>query len=151
MYDIVDYKIYSDSLFYFDYYITGGPITTISKSYWRTWSIQSASRLSIWLKNTRNRSFLVIRRTKGHDRVLVLESTRMNDGKDNKTHNVANLERMHGITDDMETEEDTIDMAMTERFIFLEHHLKEIVDEYAPWLVFESQGNLKIRKIVRFR
>ena len=56
----------------------------------------------------------------------------MNDGKDNKTHNVANLERMHGITDDMETEEDTIDMAMTERFIFLEHHLKEIVDEYAP-------------------
>ena len=40
-------------------------------------------------------------------------------GKGNKTHNVENLERMHGITDDMETEEDTIDMAMTERFIFL--------------------------------
>ena len=39
-------------------------------------------------------------------------------GKGNKTHNVENLERMHGITDDMETEEDTIDMAMTERFIF---------------------------------
>ena len=48
----------------------------------------------------------------------ILESTIMNDGKDNKTHNVANLERMHGITDDMEIEEDTIDMAMTERFIF---------------------------------
>ena len=40
-------------------------------------------------------------------------------GKGNKTHNVENLERMHGIIDDMETEEDTIDMAMTERFIFL--------------------------------
>ena len=39
-------------------------------------------------------------------------------GKGNKTHNVENLERMHGITDDMEIEEDTIDMAMTERFIF---------------------------------
>ena len=42
----------------------------------------------------------------------------MNGEKGNKTHNVENLERMHGITDDMETEEDTIDMAMTERFIF---------------------------------
>ena len=39
-------------------------------------------------------------------------------GKGNKTQTVENLERMHGITDDMETEEDTIDMAMTERFIF---------------------------------
>ena len=39
-------------------------------------------------------------------------------GKGNKTHNAENLGRMHGITDDMETEEDTIDMAMTERFIF---------------------------------
>ena len=40
-------------------------------------------------------------------------------GKGNKTHNAENLERMHGITDDMETVEDTIDMEMTERFIFL--------------------------------
>ena len=40
-------------------------------------------------------------------------------GKGNKTHNAENLERMHGITDDMETVEDTIDMEMTERFIYL--------------------------------
>ena len=32
MYDIIDNEIYSDSLFYFDYYITGGPITTILKA-----------------------------------------------------------------------------------------------------------------------
>ena len=42
----------------------------------------------------------------------------MNGEKGNKTHNVENLERMHGITDDMETEDDSIDMAMKERFIF---------------------------------
>ena len=32
MYDIIDNEIYSDSLFYIDYYITGGPITTILKA-----------------------------------------------------------------------------------------------------------------------
>ena len=32
VYDIIVYKIYSDSLFYFDYDITGGPITTILKA-----------------------------------------------------------------------------------------------------------------------
>ena len=44
----------------------------------------------------------------------------MNDEKGNKTHNVENLERMHGITDDMETEDDSIDMATKERFIFFQ-------------------------------
>ena len=32
LYDVIDYEVYSDSLFYFDYYITGGRITTILKA-----------------------------------------------------------------------------------------------------------------------
>ena len=50
----------------------------------------------------------------------IFKSTKMNDEKDNKTHNVENLERMHGITDDMETEDDSIDMATKERCIFFQ-------------------------------
>merc|ERR1712131_150005 len=61
--------------------------------------------------------------------------------KGNKTHNVENLERMHGITDDMETEEDTIDMAMTIAERMLPSRLKKTGKSFVKlnstnWLLF---------------